>query len=95
MAKVEKFMRHGRKDIPDWMLHPSLGDYSDFPKIYFYYSNNEVLYGARENFEVACKKYGVEYEMNVRDGMFHCYCMLSYFREGKEDFARIVDVLKE
>lgn len=94
MAKVEKFMRHGKENIPDWMIHPSMGDYSDFPKINFYYSSNEVLYGARENFEAACKKYGVEYEMNARDGMFHCYCMLPYFKEGKEDFAKIVDVLK-
>lgn len=94
MTKVEKFMRHGKEDIPDWMIHPSMGDYSDFPKIYFYYSSNEVLYGARENFETACKKYGVEYEMNVRDGMFHCYCMMPYFKEAKEDFGKIADLLK-
>lgn len=94
MTKVEKFMRHDKDDIPDWMIHPSMGDYSDFPKIHFYYSSNEVLYGARENFEAACKKYGVEYEMNVRDGMFHCYCMLPYFKEAKEDFAQIADLLK-
>lgn len=28
MAKGEKLMRHGRDDVPDYMLAPSLGDYT-------------------------------------------------------------------
>jgi hypothetical protein len=25
----------------------------------------------------------------------HCYCMLPIFKEAKEDFAKIVDILKK
>ena len=55
---------------------------------------DEVLYGALPDFEAACKRAGVPYTAFARPGMVHCYCMLPYFREAREDFARITDILK-
>lgn len=82
-------MRHGQSHVPDYMLSPSLGD------IYFYYSTDEVLYGARPEFEDACRRADVPYTATTRPGMVHCYCMLPYYREAKEDFAKIVEILKK
>ena len=31
----------------------------------------------------------------ARPGMVHCYCMLPYFKEAREDFARITEILKK
>ena len=95
MAKGEKLMRHGRADVPDYMLAPSRGDYAGTGDIHFYYSRDEILYGALPEFEAACDRAGVPYTVRARAGMTHCYCMLPYFREAKEDFAEIVDYLKE
>ncbi len=94
MEKVEKFERHGRDDVPEFMIHISKGDLSGVDHIHFVYSEDEVLYGAKQNFIDACEKYGVKYTFTQRKGMFHCYAMLPYFKESKEDFEEIANILK-
>ena len=74
---------------------PSLGDYTGVGDIHFYYSTDEVLYGAQPEFEDACRRADVPYTVTTRPGMVHCYCMLPYYREAKEDFAKIVEILKK
>lgn len=94
MSRFEKFQRKGRNDIPEYMIHISKGDFSGVDNIHFVYSEDEVLYGAKQNFIDACKKYNVKYTVRQRKGMFHCYTMLPYFREAKEDFNEIADILR-
>ena len=54
-----------------------------------------MLYGALPDFEEACKRANVPYKVSARPKMVHCYCMLPIFKEAKEDFAKIVDILKK
>ena len=95
MVTVEKFMRHGQPDVPDYMLSGSRGDFSGVGDIHFFYSADEVLYGALPDFEAACKRADVPYTAFARSKMVHCYCMLPVFREAKEDFAKIAQILKQ
>lgn len=95
MVTVEKFMRHGRENVPDYMISGSRGDFSGVGDIHFIYSSDEVLYGALPDFEAACKRANVPYTAFARPKMVHCYCMLPCFREAKEDFAKVVDMLKK
>ena len=95
MEKAEKFMLHGNPDVPDYMIHISKGDFTGASDIHFYWSEDEVLYGAKQNFINACEKYGVSYTVKSRPGMIHCYPMLPYFKEAKEDFAEIAAYLAE
>ncbi len=93
MEKVEKFERHGEKDVPEYMIHISKGDFSGVKDIHFVYSQDEVLYGAKNNFLKACRKYGISCTIRERPGMIHCYAMLPYFREAKEDFQELAAYL--
>ena len=93
MEKVEKIMRHGEKNVPDYMISGSRGDFSGVGDISFFYSSDEVLYGALPDFESACLRAEVSYTVHARAGMVHCYCMLPCFREAKEDFAKITAIL--
>ena len=95
MVTVEKFMRHGCENVPDYMLSGSRGDFTGVGDIHFLYSADEVLYGALPDFENACKRANVPYTVSARPKMVHCYCMLPIFKEAKEDFAKIVDILKK
>lgn len=95
MVTVEKFMRHGQENVPDYMISGSRGDFSGVGDIHFFYSSDEVLYGALPDFEEACRRANVPYTAHARPGMVHCYCMLPYFKEAKEDFAKIADLLKK
>ena len=62
--------------------------------IHFFYSADEGLYGALPDFEAACRRSGVPFDAFARPGMVHCYCMLPCFREAKEDFAKITEILR-
>ena len=93
MERVEKIMRHGCADVPDYMISGSRGDFSGVGDIHFFYSADEVLYGALPDFEAACRRSGVPFDAFARPGMVHCYCMLPCFREAKEDFAKITEIL--
>ena len=55
----------------------------------------ETVYGALPDFEAACDRAGVPHTAFARPGMVHCYCMLPYFKEAREDFARITDILSK
>ena len=54
MVTVEKLMRHGCENVPDYMLSGSRGDFIGVGDIHFFYSADEVLYGALPDFEEAC-----------------------------------------
>ena len=77
------------------LLSGSRGDFTGVGDIHFFYSADEVLYGALPDFEEACKRANVSYTVSARPKMVHCYCMLPIFKEAKEDFAKIVDILKK
>ena len=93
----EKVQRQYAVFLSDWRtdwggkktVHNGVGD------IHFFYSADEVLYGALPDFEEACKRANVPYTVSARPKMVHCYCMLPIFKEAKEDFAKIVDILKK
>lgn len=51
------------------------------------------LSGAKKPFP--CRRADVPCSAFARPGMVHCYCMLPYFREAKEDFAKITNILKK
>ena len=53
------------------------------------------LSGALPDFKEACKRAGVPYTAFARPRMIHCYCMLPYYKEAREDFAKITDILKK
>ncbi len=95
MVTVEKFMRHGQESVPDYMISGSRGDFSGVGDIHFFYSADEVLYGALPDFEKACKRAGARYTAFPRPKMVHCYCMLPYFKEAREDFAKITAILRK
>lgn len=94
MVTVEKFMRHGQDNVPDYMISGSRGDFSGVGDIHFIYSADEVLYGALPDFEEACRRANVPYTAFARPGMVHCYCMLPYFKEAREDFAKITEIFR-
>lgn len=95
MCKVDKLMRQGRTDVPEYMIHPSKGDFSGISGLHLFYSSDEVLYGAKEEFVKACAQYGIPCQVDERPKMIHCYCMLPYFPEAKETFGKIVRILSE
>lgn len=95
MITAEEIMRHGSDDVPDYMLHLQNGDFTNCPKATFIYGTDEVLYAIAPSFEAAMKKYGVNYEMIVGDGLFHCYPVFPICKEGKDGWKQMIRLMKE
>ena len=92
--KTAREILKGDEDIPEYMLDGTVGDFTDFPKTYYYYGENECLYAFAEEFKKAMEKYKAPYEIVVGKGMCHCYTLLRFFREGREAQDEIIELLK-
>jgi len=93
--KTAREITKGDKDLPEYMLDGTVGDFTDFPKTYFYYGENECLYAFADEFKKAMEKYKAPYEIIVGKGMCHCYPLLRFFREGREAQDEIIELLKQ
>ena len=47
------------------------------------------------DYEEACNWANVPYTVFARPKMVHCYCMLPIFKESKEGFAKIAEILEK
>ena len=84
----------GNEDLPEYMLDGTRGDFTDFPKTYFYYGGDECLYAFAEEFKKTMDKYKAPYEIRVGEGMCHCYPLVRFFKEGRIAQDEIIELLK-
>lgn len=92
--KTAREIAKGDADLPEYMLDGTVGDFTDFPKTYFYYGENECLYAFADEFKKAMEKHHASYEIIVGKGMCHCYPLVRFFREGREAQDEIIELLK-
>ncbi len=95
MKTAVEIMRHGDDSVPDYMLWLQRGDFTNCPRVTFMYGSDETLYACAPSFESAMRKYGVDYEMIVGEGMFHCYPVFPVCREAKEGWEQMVRMMKQ
>ncbi len=93
--KTAREICKGDEDLPEYILDGTKGDFTDFPKTYFYFGENECLYAFAQTFKKAMEKYHVPYEIIVGKGMCHCYPLVRFFREGREAQDEIIELLKQ
>ena len=93
--KTAREILRGDKDLPEYMLDGTVGDFTDFPKTFLYFGENECLYAYAGEFKKAMEKHRVPYEIIVGKGMCHCYPMARFFREGRQAQDEIIEGLKE
>ncbi|MCR5675314.1 MAG: alpha/beta hydrolase [Lachnospiraceae bacterium] len=94
MKTAVDIMRHGDDSVPEYMIWLQKGDFTGCPHVTFMYGSDEVLYACAPSFEEAMKKYGVNYDMIVGEGMFHCYPVFPFVREAKEGWKQMVELVK-
>lgn len=95
MRTAEIIMKHGEDTVPEYMIWLQKGNFTNCPRVTFIYGSDETLYACAPTFEAAMQKYGVDYEMIVGEGMFHCYPVFPVCREGKEGWAMMVRKVKD
>ena len=95
MKTAETIMRCGDDSVPGYMIYLQTADFTGCPKVTFMYGSDETLYAVAPSFKAAMKKYDVDYEMIVGEGMFHCYPVFPEIcREAEEGWDQMVDIMK-
>ena len=95
MKSAAEIMRHGDDSVPDYMIHLQNGDFTGCPKVTFIYGSDETLYACAPSFAAAMRKYGVDHEMIVGEGMFHCYPVFPICREAKDGWDLMIRRMKK
>ena len=95
MKTAVAIMRHGDDSVPDYMIWLQKGDFTGCPKVTFIYGSDETLYACAPSFEAVMRKAGVNYEMIVGEGMFHCYPVFPVCREAKDGWKEMIRLMKE
>ena len=95
MKTAVEIMRHGDDSVPEYMIWLQKGDFTHCPKVTFMYGSDETLYAYAPSFEAAMKRYDVDYEMIVGEGMFHCYPVFPICREAKDGWKQMIQRMKE
>jgi len=73
---------HG-ETVPDYMIHPALGDYRNAPETYIYYSADETLAALGKDIEDAYTRSGSKVYVYYEPGMIHCYSSYPACKESK------------
>lgn len=95
MKTAVEIMRHGDDSVPEYMIWLQKGDFTNCPRVTFMYGSDETLYACAPSFEAAMKRYGVDYEMIVGEGMFHCYPVFPICREAKDGWKQMIERMRE
>ncbi len=95
MKSAVEIMRHGDSSVPAYMIWLQQGDFTDCPKTTFIYGSDETLYACAPSFEAAMKRYGVNYEMIVGEGMFHCYPVFPVCKEAEDGWDLMIRRIRE
>lgn len=95
MKTAVGIMRHGDDSVPDYMIWLQKGDFTNCPKVTFIYGSDETLYACAPSFAAAMQRYGVDYEMIVGEGMFHCYPVFPICQEAKEGWDTMIRRVRE
>lgn len=94
MKSAAEIMRHGDSSVPEYMIWLQKGDFTGCPRVTFIYGSDETLYACAPSFEAAMKKYSVDCQMIVGEGMFHCYPVFPICKEAKEGWEMMVRLLR-
>ena len=85
---------HGEK-VPDYMIHPALGDYRNTPETYVYYSADETLASLGRDLEKAFISAGSKVHVHYEPGMVHCYSSYPACKESKTACNEWLDLISK
>lgn len=66
-----------------YLLSPILFDLTGFPPIDIFYGTDEVMIAYLPDMQAACKKYGVQLNTHIGEGMMHCWGAMEFVPEAK------------
>lgn len=70
-------------------------DYTGFPKVIMYFAGDEVFAGIAPDYEKSFIRCHLkDYEIKVREGMFHAWPVFTFLKEGREGEREIIEDIR-
>lgn len=66
-----------------YLLSPILFDLTGFPPMDIFYGTDEVMIAYLKDMQATCKKYGVQLNTHIGEGMMHCWGAMEFVPEAK------------
>lgn len=85
----------GGKDVPEYMRHLQLGDYTGLKDVYLSFGGDEVFAAAAESIKARLEEYNVHVTLEIGEGMYHSYAALPLVKEAEEGHRHMVEYMSK
>ncbi len=83
----------GGKEVPAYMKHLQLGDYTGLKDVYLSFGGEEVFLAGAQSIKKRLEEFGTHVTLEVGEGMYHSYAMTPFVKDAQEGYRRFKDYI--
>lgn len=80
----------GGKEVPEYMKHLQVGDYTGLPDVYLSFGGDELFLAGADSIRKRLEEYCVHVTVEIGEGLYHSYAMLPLVKEAEEGYRNFV-----
>ena len=83
----------GGKEVPAYMKHLQLGDYTGLKDVYLSFGGEEVFLAGAQSIKKRLEEFGTHVTLEVGEGMYHSYAMTPFVKDAQEGYRHFKDYI--
>ncbi len=83
----------GGKEVPAYMKHLQVGDYTGLKDVYLNFGGDEVFLAGKDGIVKQLEAYGVHVEVEIGEGMYHAYAMIPLVNDALKSYERFLNYI--
>ncbi len=83
----------GGKEVPTYMKHLQLGDYTGLKDVYLSFGGEEVFLAGAQSIKKRLEEFGTHVTLEVGEGMYHSYAMMPLVKDAQEGYRRFINYI--
>lgn len=84
----------GGREVPAYMKHLQLGDYTGVRDVYLSFGGDEVFLAGAVPIRRRLEECGAHVTLEIGEGMYHSYAMMPFVRDAAEGYRRFTEYMK-
>ena len=83
----------GGKEVPAYMKHLQLGDYTGLKDVYLSFGGDEVFLAGAQSIKKRLEEFGTHVTLEIGEGMYHSYAMTPLVKDAEEGYRHFKDYI--
>ncbi|MBR1724252.1 MAG: alpha/beta hydrolase fold domain-containing protein, partial [Ruminococcus sp.] len=83
----------GGREVPPYMKHLQLGDYTGVKDVYISFGGDEVFLAGAQSIKKRLEEFGAHVTLEVGEGMYHSYAMMPMVSDAGEGHGNYINYL--